>query len=121
LLPVGHHGLETLDVCIPVTVSTITTCDLSPAHPAPPSGQPWLKPDRPVWAVPSHDPLIFTRIGRQSFILVTVGCLVRMNEVIFTWAAVREYLVSGLGLGEGVAAIVPAVDEGLDGSDQVLD
>ena len=39
----------------------------------------------------------------------------------FTWAAFREYLVGGLGPGEGVAAVVPAVDEGLDGGDEVLD
>jgi hypothetical protein len=39
----------------------------------------------------------------------------------FTWAAFREYLVGGLGPGEGVAAVVPAVNEGLDGADEVLD
>jgi len=34
---------------------------------------------------------------------------------------VREYLVGGLGPGEGAAAVVPAVDEVLDGGDEVLD
>jgi hypothetical protein len=38
-----------------------------------------------------------------------------------TWAAFREYLVGGLGPGEGVAAVVPPVDEVLDGGDEVLD
>jgi hypothetical protein len=33
----------------------------------------------------------------------------------------REYLVGGLGPGEGVAAVIPAVDEVLNGGDEVLD
>src|SRR5580704_910197 len=53
------------------------------------------------------------------------GCvrnyLVSCERGSFTWAALREYLVGGLGPGEGVAAVVPAVDEGLDGSDEVGD
>jgi hypothetical protein len=39
----------------------------------------------------------------------------------FLWAGFREYLVGGLGPGERVAAVAPAVDEGLDGGDEVLD
>jgi hypothetical protein len=39
----------------------------------------------------------------------------------FTWAAFRKYLVGGLGPDEGVAAVIPAVDEGLDGGDEVGD
>ena len=46
--------------------------------------------------------------------------LVSCERGSFTWAAVREYLVSGLGPGEGVAAVVPAVDEVLDGGDEIL-
>jgi hypothetical protein len=47
--------------------------------------------------------------------------LVSCERGPFTWAALREYLVGGLGPGKGVAAIVPPVDEGLDRGDQVLD
>ena len=47
--------------------------------------------------------------------------LVSCERGPFTWAALREYLVSGLGPGEGVAAVVPAVNEVLDGGDEVLD
>src|SRR5271154_5074866 len=47
--------------------------------------------------------------------------LVSCERGSFTWAAFREYLVGGLGPGEGVAAVVPAVDEGLDRGDEVLD
>src|SRR6266568_3734097 len=47
--------------------------------------------------------------------------LVSCERGSFTWAALREYLVGGLGPGEGVAAVVPPVDEVLDGGDEVLD
>ena len=47
--------------------------------------------------------------------------LVSCERGSFTWAAAREYLVGGLGPGEGAAAVVPAVDEGLDRGDEVLD
>src|SRR5881394_4352583 len=47
--------------------------------------------------------------------------LVSCERGSFTWAAFREYLVGGLGPCEGVAAVVPPVDEGLDGGDEVLD
>src|SRR5437660_12288833 len=47
--------------------------------------------------------------------------LVSCERGSFTWAAFREYLVGGLGPGEGVAAVVPPGDEGLDGGDQVGD
>src|SRR5690242_2255171 len=50
-------------------------------------------------------------------ILMLVSC----ERGSFTWAAFREYLVGGLGPGEGMAAVVPAVDEGLDGGDEVGD
>src|SRR5436190_21930426 len=48
-------------------------------------------------------------------------CLVSCERGSFTWAAVREYLVGCLGPGEGMAAVVPAVDEVLDRGDEVLD
>lgn len=32
-----------------------------------------------------------------------------------------EDLIGGLGPGEGITAVVPAVDEGVDGGDTVLD
>src|SRR5437667_10370133 len=47
--------------------------------------------------------------------------LVSCERGSFTWAAFREYLVGGLGPDEGVAAVIPAVDEGLDGGDEVGD
>src|SRR5919108_2853740 len=47
--------------------------------------------------------------------------LVSCERGSLTWAAFREYLVGGLGPGEGVAAVVPPVDEVLDGGDEVLD
>jgi hypothetical protein len=47
--------------------------------------------------------------------------LVSCERGSFTWAAFREYLVGGLGPGEGVAAVVPAVDEGLDADNEGLD
>src|SRR5690242_17805243 len=47
--------------------------------------------------------------------------LVSCERGMFTWAAFREYLVGGLGPGEGVAAVVPPVDEVLDGVDEVGD
>ena len=46
--------------------------------------------------------------------------LVSRERRSFTWAAVREYLVGGLGPGEGLAAVVPPVDE-LDRGDKVFD
>ena len=60
---------------------------------------------------------------------VACGCLWLMLNVqlvscergSFAWAAVREYLVGGHGPGEGMAAVVPAVDEVLDRGDEVLD
>src|SRR6516164_11047038 len=47
--------------------------------------------------------------------------LVSCKRGSFTWAAFREYLVGGLGPGERMTAVVPAVDEGLDGGDEVGD
>src|SRR6266516_829304 len=47
--------------------------------------------------------------------------LVSRERGSFTWFAMREYLIGGLGPGEGMAAVVPAVDEVLDGGDEVLD
>src|SRR5437667_6827424 len=47
--------------------------------------------------------------------------LVSCERGSFTWAAFREYLVGGLGPGERMAAVVPPVDEGLDGGDELLD
>jgi len=41
-----------------------------------------------------------------------------VDEVRLPGAAFREYLVGGLGPGEGAAAVVPAVDEVLDGVDE---
>src|SRR5881227_3239065 len=50
-----------------------------------------------------------------------VWLLVSRERGSFTGTAFRKYLVGGLGPGEGVTAAVPAVDEGLDGGDEVLD
>ena len=47
--------------------------------------------------------------------------LVSCERGSLTGAAFGEYLVGGLGPGEGVAAVVPPVDEGLDGGDEVGD
>src|SRR5947208_9367233 len=47
--------------------------------------------------------------------------LVSCERGSFTWAAVREYLAGGFGPGEGVAALVPAADVGLDGGDEAGD
>src|SRR5438552_8864863 len=52
---------------------------------------------------------------------MAAAVLVSCERGSFTGTAFREYLVGGLGPGERVAAVVPAVDEGLDGGDEVLD
>jgi hypothetical protein len=56
-------------------------------------------------------------VGRYEIRQLLVSC----ERGSFTGAAFREYLVGGLGPGEGVAAVVPAVDEGLDGGNEGLD
>jgi hypothetical protein len=50
---------------------------------------------------------------------VTQDLLVSCERGSFTRAALREYLVGGLGPDEGLAAVVPPVDEGLDGGNEV--
>ncbi len=47
--------------------------------------------------------------------------LVGRERGSFTWAAVREHLVGGLGPGAGAAAVVPAVGESPGGGGEVPD
>src|SRR3954471_23135069 len=47
--------------------------------------------------------------------------LVSRKGCSLTWGCVVEDVVGGLGPGEGLAAVVPAVDESADGGGEVFD